>query len=379
MKKKIIFYVCVSLLMASIAIAVVLVVKSVKEQYETEETKAFKEVLTLLESNRDKSNKKGYEITFKEDFNYAQKLDENDVITDYTAHYVADGAFTLSYETADAKSVSFTGGFESFFKNANGFMSGTQVECHEIHNEEKDKTNNTVIRSEEINRGTTNNFIIDADQNITVLSETTYLDLGNPNNDIKDQFYGKIARTVLDDNIETKSFTKAVDKMMFVDVWDSTNTLLLLMHNTFVNFDSSNYENIYNYIKKKNFKYERTDNTIVIKYTLSLDSALKEEENNFNDAEIEIEVDNKTGEILHFKFDLSKYLASLLALDEEGSTYFKANVSSYYIEGRIVNNTLDRKNTENVTYIEYNDASKYDFIDQFINHALPTREDVYSK
>ena len=52
--------------MASIAVAVFLIIKSTREKYETGETKAFKEVLTLLENNREKSNKKGYEIKFKE-------------------------------------------------------------------------------------------------------------------------------------------------------------------------------------------------------------------------------------------------------------------------------------------------------------------------
>ena len=110
---------------------------------------------------------------------------------------------------------------------------------------------------------------------------------------------------------------------------------------------------------------------------LSLDGSLKEEENNFNDVEILIEVDNESGEIVSFKFDLSKYLSSLLALEAEGATYFKADVNSYYIEGKIINNTLDRADTSSLQYKEYNDETKYDFIDQFINHAIPTREDIY--
>ena len=52
------------------------------------------------------------------------------------------------------------------------------------------------------------------------------------------------------------------------------------------------------------------------------------------------------------------------------------NVNSYYIEGKIINNTLDRADTSSIQYKEYNDETKYDFIDQFINHALPTR-DIY--
>ena len=378
MKKKIIFYVCISLLMASIAVAVFLIIKSTREQYETGETKAFKEVLTLLENNREKSNKKGYEIKFKEDFNYAQKLDDNEQITDYTAHYVSDGVFLLSCEASDAKNLTFEGGFESFFKNANGFMSGNQVECHEIHNVETEKSSNKEIRKEDINRGTSNKFIIDADSNISVMSETTYLDLSNPKNDVKDSFNGKIARSVLYDSVESKSFSNAVDKMLFVDAWDQTNTLLTLMHKTFKEMVSSNYENLYNYIKNKSFSYERKDKSIVIKYKLSLDSSLKEEANDFNDAEIEIEVDNNTGEILIFKFYLSKYLSSLLALYAGGAVSFNADVKSYYIEGKIINNTLTREDTSSVSYTEYNADNKYDFVDKFMNHALPTREDIYS-
>ena len=44
--------------------------------------------------------------------------------------------------------------------------------------------------------------------------------------------------------------------------------------------------------------------------------------------------------------------------------------------GKIVNNTLTRKDTSGVEYKEYTDETKYDFVDQFINHAIPTSEDI---
>ena len=377
MKKKLIFYIAMSILMVGIAISTFFIINGFSNKYETNETKAFKEVLTLLEKSRN-SNKKGYEIKFKEDFNYNQKTEDDEEVIDYKSHYLSEGLFNMSYEVSNPSDVSFQGGFESFFKNANGFISGTQIEKYEIENVETSKKDNSVLRNDNLNKGIDNTFIIDNDSNnVSVMSVTLYNDFNNKDNNVNDKFYGKISKNVLMDNVETKSFNTAVDKMMFVDVWDSTNTLLLLMHNTFVNFELSNSEKIFNYIKDKSFTYNRKDKTIEIKYMLSLDGSLKEEENNFNDVEILIEVDNESGEIVSFKFDLSKYLSSLLALEAEGATYFKADVNSYYIEGKIINNTLDRADTSSIQYKEYNDETKYDFIDQFINHAIPTREDIY--
>ena len=52
--------------MAAIAISTFFIINGFSNKYETNETKAFKEVLTLLEKSRN-SNKKGYEIKFKEE------------------------------------------------------------------------------------------------------------------------------------------------------------------------------------------------------------------------------------------------------------------------------------------------------------------------
>ena len=378
MKKKIIFYVCMALLMISAAVTTVVIVKVFSNKYETEETKAFREVLTLLENNRDKSNKKGYDIKFSEDFSYEQKIEENDNIIDYSSHYKSEGVFNLSYETADPKSVSIGSGFESFFNNSTGFMLGNQSEQYEIHNVETDKDSNNASRTDDLKYKTNNNFIIENDQNnISVMSETTYSDLKDSNNDVNDKFYGKIAKSVLNDNIESKSFNTAVDQILFVDAWDSTNTLLMLLHNTFKDLDSNDFEKIYNYIKNKNFSYNKTDNSIVVKYEISINPSLKEEDNDFKNAELELEVDNKTGEIIRFKIDLSKFLESILGLEAEGSTYFKSEINSYVIEGKIINNTLTKADTSSIVYKEFGSEDVYDFIDQFINHALPTREDVY--
>ena len=58
MKKNIVFYVTASILMAAIAISTFFIINGFSNKYETEETKVFKEVLTLLEKSRN-SNKKG--------------------------------------------------------------------------------------------------------------------------------------------------------------------------------------------------------------------------------------------------------------------------------------------------------------------------------
>ena len=163
---------------------------------------------------------------------------------------------------------------------------------------------------------------------------------------------------------------------MYIDVWDSVNTLLGLMHKELNNFDKNNYKVLYDYIKDRNFIISKDDSSININFEISLDKTLNEEKNNYDNASVEMKVDNKTGEIKNFKIDLSKYLASILQEESNNSIYFKSNVKSYVINGKIINSTLTRPET-NVSYTEYTEENKYDFIDRFINKALPVREDIY--
>ena len=92
MKKKIVFYIAMSIFMVGIAISTFFIINGFSNKYETNETKAFKEVLTLLEKSRN-SNKKGYEIIFKEDFNYNQKTENDEEVIDYKSHYLSEGLF----------------------------------------------------------------------------------------------------------------------------------------------------------------------------------------------------------------------------------------------------------------------------------------------
>ena len=377
MKNKIIFYVSMILLMVIVGVSIYLVTVGINAKYETEETKAFKEVLELLENNRGKSNKKSYSINFLEDFDYEEKIDNIDELVDYKAKYEAKGSFVLSYDKDDNKNVNIEKGFDSFIKYANGYMYGIQSEIVEISNEETDKRNNEK-RSDTHKRGTDNKFLYDTDDsNVCVLSETKYEDYANSLNNTNDSFYGKINKNSLLEAIELNSLSKAINDLMFIDAWTSVNSLLLLMHNTFVNLNPHSYKGIYEYIQNKNFEFERKDNSIVIKFIVDLDSKLKENDNSLENIVITLEVDKNSGEINYFKFDLSNYLKSLLLEDAEGTTYFNSNVKNYYIDGKIINNTIARIDTSNISYKEYSSDEKFDFVDNFITKALPIREDIY--
>ena len=208
------------------------------------------------------------------------------------------------------------------------------------------------------------------------MSNTAYNNLSDSSKNVEDSFAGKISRDILIDNVDDSGLNKAVDKIMYIDVWDSVNTLLGLMHKELNNFDKNNYKVLYDYIKDRNFIISKDDSSININFEISLDKTLNEEKNNYDNASVEMKVDNKTGEIKNFKIDLSKYLASILQEESNNSIYFKSNVKSYVINGKIINSILTRPET-NVSYTEYTEDNKYDFIDRFINKALPVREDIY--
>ena len=378
MRKRIIIVGISSLmLMAIIIVTVVGIVLANNKRYETEDTKTFKSALELIEANKYNSNQKGYSINFIQEFSYEQKIEEEESIIDFDISYESDGEFILSYETNDAKNVNLEKGFSSIIKNSNGFVSGVQNETHEINNKENNKQTNETVRQDSLKYSTSNYFVVDTNEsNISVLSNTSYKNLSDSSKDVNDIFAGKISRSVLVDTIDDEGINKAVDKIMFIDVWDSVNTLLALMHKQLNNFDVNNYKALYDYIKDRNFSFSKDDNSINIKFEMSLDKTLNEEKNNYDNVFVEMKIDNKTGEIQKFKIDLSKYLTSILEEESKSSIYFKSNVRSYVIDGRIINSTIQRPET-NVSYTEYTEDNKYDFIDRFINKALPVREDIY--
>jgi len=79
----------------------------------------------------------------------------------------------------------------------------------------------------------------------------------------------------------------------------------------------------------------------------------------------------------YFKFDLSNYLFSILKTDPSNSGVFSSNVNDYIIQGKILNDTLNNKEEANVSYKEYDESNKFDFIDDFVQDALPVHEDIY--
>ena len=341
--------------------------------YETENTKIFKEVINLVEENRE--NKKGYGVSFVQDFNYEENKELDFEISNYKAHYHTNGSFLLSYE---GKNIEIEKGLDGFITNATGFLSGYQTEKHEIENKETDKETKEVIRQDNYNRGVENRFIYDTnDTNVSLMSETKYIDYSNRDNDITDKFAGTIAKQTLLDTVEADKLKKALNDLMFVDVWDSVNSLVELMHNTFVNLNNKGYEDIYKYLENKNFSFEKRDNLIVVKYTIDVDDSLKETtENKYNDVELNFQIDTQTKEIKYFRFDLSKYLASVFA-SENDTKVASSKVNEYYIEGNFINEQLTRFETTNTTYNKYTEDNKYEFIDDFMVHALPTREDIF--
>ena len=366
--KKLIKY--LSVFMAALAIPTTLISCGGVSQ---DDTKTFKEVLDLLEKNRNASNIKGYQIQFKQDLTYETKEENDYEVVDYQANYKTDGSFTLSYETTDPKNVNIEKGFDSIITKATGFAAGTQLEKYTINNKETSKSDNKVIREENISQSTENVFIIDTDDsNISVASETTYNDFINKKTS-KDNFFGKIARPILVEELDADSFNKGLNSIAFIDVWDNVNSLLSLMHKSFTELSTKGDSEITDYLKNKDFKYEKTDSTIKISYKLSLNGELQVEDNKLDNVEISVEVDKKTGEITNFKIDLTKYFSSLL--DAEGTTYFKGNVNTYVIDGKIVNQKLNRANTSSYQYKEYNEETKYEFLEGFIAHAIPKHEE----
>lgn len=376
-KKKILYYVSIILFMILVGVTISIITLSKGDKYETEEVKSLKDVLVALDEGR-KSEKRGYEISFIQNLDYVEKDNNSLESYDYEAHYESSGNLKLTYENKSIKKVDFEDIYEGIFKNNDGFIYGNQKEKYVIENKETDKTSNESLKEENINYSVENEFLLDSNNdNLSVFSKTNYENKIDSNKNSNDSFTGKISKNVLNETIELDRIDRAMNEVMFVSTWDTVNSLINLVSDSFSSLDYNNYKEIYNYIENKGYKYERKDNLIIIDFMLDLDASLNDNiKNNFDNVYFHLEVDTKTKEINNFKFDLSRYFTSILKSDSD-SNQITANVNTYIIEGKIINNKLNNIDKTNMQFIEYNDETKYDFIDGFTEHAIPLKEEIF--
>ncbi len=374
-KNKIIYYLCISLLMLGFGVVIAIIINSFGNKYETNEAKTMKNALVILDENRS-SNKKSYEISFVQDVEYEEKKDTDLEIINYKAHYKSNGSFVLSYEVADSKKIDLSNGFKSFLDDGVGFMSGNQSEIHIIQNEEIDKATNEKTRSENYNYTLGNKFVIDNRETIKVLSETMY------HNNLDDNkknysFYGKINKETLMSCFESERFNEALNRMLFIDFWSDVNNLMNYLQKTFKEVNYNDSESVYKLIETMNINVEEANDAINLYFELDLDDSFKNEKNNYKNILVNLRINKESKNVDYFKFDLSNYLFSILKTDPSNSGVFSSNVNDYIIQGKILNDTLNNKEEANVSYKEYDESNKFDFIDDFVQDALPVHEDIY--
>lgn len=374
-KNKIIYYLCISLLMLGFGVVIAIIINSFGNKYETNEAKTMKNALVILDENRS-SNKKSYEISFVQDVEYEEKKDTDLEIINYKAHYKSNGSFVLSYEVADSKKIDLSNGFKSFLDDGVGFMSGNQSEIHIIQNEEIDKATNEKTRSENYNYTLGNKFVIDNRETIKVLSETMY------HNNLDDNkknysFYGKINKETLMSCFESERFNEALNRMLFIDFWSDVNNLMNYLQKIFKEVNYNDSESVYKLIETMNINVEEANDAINLYFELDLDDSFKNEKNNYKNILVNLRINKESKNVDYFKFDLSNYLFSILKTDPSNSGVFSSNVNDYIIQGKILNDTLNNKEEANVSYKEYDESNKFDFIDDFVQDALPVHEDIY--
>ena len=374
-KNKIIYYICISLLMVGLGVLIAVIINSFNNKYETAETKSMKNALIILDENRN-NNKKSYDISFVQDVEYEEKEDTDSEIINYKAHYKSNGSFTLSYEVTDSKKIDLSNGFKSFLDDGVGFMSGNQSESHIIQNEEIDKATNEKTRSENYNYSLGNRFVIDNRDTIKVLSETMYHDNATDKKN-NYNFYGQINKETLLSAFDSERFNEALNRMLFIDFWSDVNYLMNYLQKTFKEVNYNDSESVYKLIETMDINVEEANDAINLYFELDLDDSFKNEKNNYKNILVNLCINKKSKNVDYFKFDLSNYLFSILKSDPSNSGVFSSNVNDYIIQGKIINDTLNNKEEANVTYKEYDESNKFDFIDDFVQDALPVHEDIY--
>ena len=374
-KNKIIYYICISLLMVGLGVLIAVIINSFNNKYETAETKSMKNALIILDENRN-NNKKSYDISFVQDVEYEEKEDTDSEIINYKAHYKSNGSFTLSYEVTDSKKIDLSNGFKSFLDDGVGFMSGNQSESHIIQNEEIDKATNEKTRSENYNYSLGNRFVIDNRDTIKVLSETMYHDNATDKKN-NYNFYGQINKETLLSAFDSERFNEALNHMLFIDFWSDVNYLMNYLQKTFKEVNYNDSESVYKLIETMDINVEEANDAINLYFELDLDDSFKNEKNNYKNILVNLRINKESKNVDYFKFDLSNYLFSILKSDPSNSGVFSSNVNDYIIQGKIINDTLNNKEEANVTYKEYDESNKFDFIDDFVQDALPVHEDIY--
>ncbi|MBQ7173738.1 MAG: hypothetical protein IJR88_06455 [Clostridia bacterium] len=351
-----------------------------KNLHYSHDAKIVKQLLVGLNTNITQTGKKGFAVSFREQYDVEAQEDPNIDEVSFSISYVGEGNVSMSYELscneeADAIDLGH------LMEHGAGYLSGTQKESYVYYDKSTSLVDGEEIANiQDVAYSLDHSFTVKIDgEDCYVAGESLYRDQKSEENDLADQFYGKIDKAVLLDTFSREELAEATQRLFFMDSWTYVKQIADLSNRYFKTLDLKNPQEVNAFMKKHRITVQENGNVVKVGFVLDT-TEIFAKESDMDLGELpaitgSMEIERESGDVLHFEYDLGQLLLSLLMKMNTGRPYFKATVGEFILEGRVLNSTMEDKLPDG-EFTEYDEASKAEFIYEFSKHIIPFGQDL---
>ena len=344
--------------------------------YYSPEAKIVKQLLTGLKTNLGEYGTKGYIVSFRQEYEIESKRNDETADVDLAVSYKAAGSVRLSYNLD--KDVNGPVRLTDLISSGNGYLRGLQREQFKCYNKE-DRIDDEYDRLDDIEYDLALEFAVKTEgDRLYAASDSVYKDLKDGANSYDDSFSGVIDRQLFLGSVSEERLSKAMTRLLFLDAWEYIEQFGNLSGQYLEMIDFSNAKEVNDFIREKEIVVD--DRGEIAHVSFVLDSAgivseiTEEEADHLPKIYGFIQLDKKTGDVLHFEYYFGQYLLASLMKSGEGIPDYKAAVKDFTVEGRIIQTELEDLPLDR-TFTEYTDENKYEFIHAFSEHIIPFYEE----
>ena len=353
----------------------------------TDDIAIVKEVFDTIKSD-DAIDEITYFVSFKQKYSVESKSDSEFESDDYSMSYEGDGTVALSFDTKGTEVVS-TDFFDpevvgkDLLINGVGYLTGFQHEKYTYKDEFTDKTSDGESRAEEVSKEDERTFEIAVDDDYFYASNTAKSqDLNDSENNKEDAFSGKIMKAAFIDAIPAELISDSTSALLYMDAWPYIRIVTQYSNEMFGNMDFSDDAAITEFFKKNDIRAEETGDSVKISFATDASAAL---ERSLPDPtpgapmiiKGTMEFDKKTGELTEYAYDLTDLFAEILKADEKDKAEYSSKAEEFTVTGKNVDSTEKKVHAylDDIVkkeYKEYDSADRGTFMDDFVEHVLPS-------
>ena len=345
-------------------------------RYYSPEAKTVKQLLAGLKTNIAEYGSKGYEVSFRQEYEIEAKSESDTESSDLIVYYEGEGCVKLSYRLDSSENGEAR--MTDLFASDNGYFTGIQKEKYKCYNKE-DHENDEDDRLDDIEYAIEHEFTVKTDgKDLLTASDSKYTDFKDGTNSFDDSFSGKIDKQALLGSVSEETVAKAMTRLLFMDAWEYIQQFGELSEKYLSDLDFSNAKAVNDFIREKEIAIDDRGDTVFVSFVL--DSAeivadiTEKDSDHLPKIYGSMELEKETGNVLHFEYNFGQYLLDALMKAGEDKPYYKVDVKDFTVDGRFLNTGLEDLTLDR-SFVEYTDENKADFIVAFLKHMIPFYEE----